>query len=197
MRRRSMFLLPLLLGLGACANIVAGPAPSPSPPPPPVAAVSTSPQATPSAALGTPLPALTDARGAVAIVRARVTGVSPRLLPTAIPAGMEVTVGWAGPGGYSLQYTDDLHTHTIVVITDMPMGMNGPHQSMRTLRFRGRDATYQVFDTTVPTSRRILYWMEPGTQVNGPTVGQVPYYFSASGFTEAEFFQLADSLLPV
>jgi hypothetical protein len=62
---------------------------------------------------------------------------------------------------------------------------------------RGRDATYQVFDTTVPTSRRILYWMEPGTQVNGPTVGQVPYYFSASGFTEPEFFQLADSLLPV
>jgi len=198
MRHRTMLLLPLLLGLGACADVAARPSPSPSPTPAPVAAPSAGPRSTPTGAPGAPTPALTDARGAVAIVRARVTGVSPRLLPAAVPAGMGEVAVTAGPGGYSLQYTDDLHARTIIVITDIPMGLNGPHQSMGTVRFRGQDAQYQVFDTTAPTSRRVLTWMEPGTQVvRGASTSHVSYYFSATGFTEPEFFQLANSLWPV
>jgi hypothetical protein len=111
---------------------------------------------------------------------------------------MEVTVDAADPGGYSIEYTDDLHTHTIIITTDALTGINGPHQSMRSIQFRGQDAQYQVFDTTAPTSRRVLYWMEPGTQViDGTTSSHVSYYLSATGFTEQEFFQLAGSLQPV
>lgn len=189
-------LLPVLLALGACANIT-HPAAGPSPSRAPVATTPTT-QSAPTGDQGKPTPALTDAKGAVAIVKARVTGVTPRLLPTALPAGMEVTVESAGPGGYSVEYTDDLHTHTIVIATGSPMGVNGPHQSMRSMQFRGQDAQYQVFDTTAPASRRVLYWMEPGTQVVGAaTSNHVGYYFSATGFTEQEFFQLANSLQPV
>ena len=187
-------MLPLLFVLGACAN-VAHLAPTPSTPTTPVATAAGGAGNSPAGAQGRPTPALTDASGAAAIVSARVTGVSPRLIPTAVPAGMEVTVTAAGPGGYSIQYTDDTHTHTIVIATDSPMGINGPHQSMRSMQFRGQEAQYQVFDTTAPTSRRVLYWMEPGTQVvDGTTSNHVAYTFSATGFTEPEFFQLAGSL---
>jgi hypothetical protein len=111
---------------------------------------------------------------------------------------MEVTVRRADAGGYSLEYADFLHAHTVSVDTDAPLGVNGPHQSMTTIRFRGQDAQYQVFDTTTPTSRRTLMWMEPGTQVvRGTAVGHVGYSFSATGYTEAEFFRLASSLQPV
>jgi hypothetical protein len=203
-----LLVLPLLLGLCACADVVAHTSPS--------AAVSPSPAAAPhivqvpeglgkggvqmhppSPIPARPTPVVTDVAGAAAII-ARVTDVNPRLLPASIPAGMEEVTVTAGPGTYEVRYTDDTHTRQIIFFTDEGFGINGPHQVMRTMQFRGQSANYVIFDPTVPTTRHELDWREPGSQLHsGGTEPFVQYSIIAYGLTEAEFFQLANSLQPV
>src|SRR5262245_38792225 len=155
-----LLVLPLVLGLSACAGVAARTAASPGP----------SPAATPQAGLealgkggiqahppspipARPTPVATDVAGAAAIVRARVTGVPPRLLPAAVPAGVEEATVTADSSGYTAQYTDDTHARTITFLSSIALGINGPHQSLRTMQFRGQNATYVIFDPTVPTTR--------------------------------------------
>jgi hypothetical protein len=64
------------------------------------------------------------------------------------------------------------------------------------VRFRGVLATYDVGDATVSLSQRSLEWTQPGT---GPATawlksGGLPYFLSADGLTDAEFWQVANSL---
>lgn len=168
----------LLLGLAACADVAARPSPSPT--------------ARHSASVTTateskPTPATT---GDVATtLRARVTAPFPLLLPAAVPSGMQAATVSASATSYMVEYSDDTHARTITVISDAPMGVNGPHQTMRMVPFRGVSATYFIFDTTDPTSERRLFWREQAAN----------HYYSlfATGFTEAEFFQIAGSLQPV
>src|SRR5215472_3315939 len=147
----------LLLGLAACGDVVApAPAtPTPTRPPSAPATVAARPAAT-----STP-PAETDPAGAAAALRAQVTG-TPRLLPAAVPDGMQAIVS-ASPDSYNVEYTDDSHVRTIMVAPDAPVGVNGPHQSYQRVPFRSVTADYFINDTTDPASRRRLYWQEPGS----------------------------------
>jgi hypothetical protein len=61
--------------------------------------------------------------------------------------------------------------------------------------FRGVRAYYQVDDATVPTSHRWLMWNEPGTLLGGQP--GVPYFFTTDGFTESQFWMIANSIGPI
>jgi hypothetical protein len=56
-------------------------------------------------------------------------------------------------------------------------------------------AEYFVYDTTAPTSQRYLSWIEPGSMTNPQLADPgVPYFLSATGLTDQEFWQVANSL---
>ena len=60
---------------------------------------------------------------------------------------------------------------------------------------QGNVAAAEVYDPNSPDSERWLMWIEPGTMSNPPPSGHgVPYFLSASGFTDAEFWRVANSL---
>jgi len=174
----------LLLGLAACADVVARPSPAPTPSPTgtPTPAASASRSAVPAK----PTPTVASAAGAAAALHAQVTGI-PVLLPSTVPPGMQAIVA-ARPDSYDVQYTDDTHAHTIWIYSDGPLGVNGPHQAWRQLPFRGVTADYFVDDTTTPTSKRRLYWREQAAR------GE--FLLAAAGFTEDEFWQIANSVRP-
>src|SRR5262245_18806607 len=152
-----LLVLPLVLGLSACAGVAARTAASPGP----------SPAATPQAGLealgkggiqahppspipARPTPVATDVAGAAAIVRARVTGVTPRLLPAAVPAGVEEATVTADSSGYTVQYTDDTHARTITFTSSIPLGINGPHQSLAPSRSGARTPTTRTSTPPCP-----------------------------------------------
>lgn len=175
----------LILGLAACGDVVARPNPTPTPiPPPPTARSIVTVSALPARPTA---PGAIDATAAAAVVRARVTGI-PRLLPAAVPDGMQAIVT-AEPDSYMVEYTDDTHVRTITIMSNAGLGVNGPHQTLRTIPFRGVTANYFTDDTTDPTSKRRLYWREQAAAL--------VYELIASGFTEAEFLQIANSLQQV
>jgi hypothetical protein len=56
-------------------------------------------------------------------------------------------------------------------------------------------AQYQVYDATSELSSRWLMWTEPGTMAQQQTkTPGVPYFLSADGLTDQEFWQIANSL---
>jgi hypothetical protein len=200
---------PRLLGVAAATLLLAGcggpgvpgsPAaarstPASSAPAPPQASASPSPKGVPIVqqppTIGTPEAARTALRRAV-------TPGNPSLVPGHVPPGMSATVDVSN-FGYLVTYTDDLHTKQIGLGDDVgqnppPMGAAG-QSSVR--QFRGARADYVVYDATAPMSRRHLTWLEPGDWGRLPGGAQSnEYIMSASGLTDAEFFQVADSLGP-
>ena len=66
---------------------------------------------------------------------------------------------------------------------------------MPTKAARDGYAEYFVYDATDALSNRWLMWIEPGTMANPQLkVPGVPYFLSATGLTDAEFWQVANSL---
>jgi hypothetical protein len=132
------------------------------------------------------------------VVAQKVTGASPALVPSVVPAGMNARVS-AEADFFDIQYTsargDRLVTLSIVVANPPPPGTHGT-QSMP--RFHGdRRALYQVDDGRLPTSHRLLMWTEPGIwSADALAEPGVPYLLSATGLTEGEFWQIANSLKP-
>jgi len=121
-----------------------------------------------------------------AAVRAEATGVSPVLLPRAVVgadwrAAVETT-----RDGFSVEYDDPTVTRRVVVSTG-----GGPLPADATVEqahppFRGDPGSqYRVSDAD-PRGGRILTWHETGSGA--------AYTVSATGLTDAEFWQLAGSL---
>ncbi|HEY4026155.1 MAG TPA: hypothetical protein VGO86_06965 [Candidatus Dormibacteraeota bacterium] len=160
------------------------------------------PSTTPTPVLSaSPGPVVTQPAGVAAVVGSTVTAGNPRLLPAHLPAGMSATVR-ASQATYTVTYTDDLHTREIDLA--VAAGGNPPpyvgNGSTTYIQFRGARTSYVVYDTTAPMSKRYLLWLEPGAWSRMPSESPQPgieYFLVASGLTEPEFFQVANSLQPV
>lgn len=130
-----------------------------------------------------------------AIVRQSIPADWLRLLPAWVPAGMAPRTTVSGDG-YVVVWADDLHTKE-VSFTDILANPSLPTGSgISTTRLvRGVRATYFIYDRTAPTSQRYLMWDEPGTWPTAAYGGRTnEFYLEASGLTESEFLQVADSV---
>jgi hypothetical protein len=132
---------------------------------------------------------------AAALVRKTVTTESPVLLPTSLPAGLEATV-WVGADGYTVSYASDQRDEEItwgIVVPNPPPPL--PNSAGGHVTFRHVTAEYSVLDKTATYSSRWLMWSEPGAMATYPTKnGQVPFFLTADGLTDQEFWQVANSL---
>lgn len=133
---------------------------------------------------------------ALAKIRSTVTQARPILVLNGVPESWvaELNVDSAtfsvnfhepsGPKGVSL---------TIATATPRPAGEHGVDTNPN---FHGdRASVYQVADSTDPTSPRGLLWTESGTWSGWSKPG-VPYVLGGFGLTDAEFWELANSLHP-
>lgn len=132
---------------------------------------------------------------AAALIRKTVTTESPVLLPVWLPAGLEAEV-WAGGDGFTVRYLSDQRDIEInwgIVVPNPPPAP--PNAGGGPVHFRGVNAEYMVLDKTATYSSRWLIWNERGTMATFPTKsGQVPFFLSADGLTDQEFWQVANSL---
>jgi hypothetical protein len=122
-----------------------------------------------------------------------VTGVDPILLPRAIETDWSSRVN-AAANTFDIVYSapDGIRSVTLAVLVPDPTPVDG--QSLP--RFRGDEhSVYEVIDERDPGERRLI-WTEPG-QWAPEDRGGVPYTLSAVGLTEAEFWQIANSLHPI
>jgi hypothetical protein len=153
--------------------------------------------ATPTVPTPTPTPRTISVDEAVALIARTVTGSRPVLLPKAIPAGYTARVT-VSTDDFQVTYTSaDGAGHIFFEIGVAQPGPPQPDGNQSHVRFRGVTALYQVDSQSPPTSRRFIDWGEPGTaspnlQIK-PEYG-VPYFLSIEGLTEAEFWQVANSV---
>jgi hypothetical protein len=143
---------------------------------------------------------------AEAYIRQNVTSSSPVLLPTWLPVTMEARILDSSTDFFNVEYRSDQRDKSISLGIVVPNPPPGDQSSSDTeVRFRNAAplksaqrgyAEYVVYDTTAPRSDRWLMWFEPGNMANPQTkaAGVVPYFLSASGLTDAEFWQVANSL---
>jgi hypothetical protein len=140
-----------------------------------------------------------------ATVRRVVTNTRPVLVPSYVPPAIYDATVNATVDDFSINYQSDLRDRQIIVGILVPNPPPGGANSRATLiKFRNALPTksaaagyaeYFVYDVRAPDSQRYLIWIEPGTMTNASLYGQgVPYFLSASGFTDAEFWQVANSL---
>jgi hypothetical protein len=129
-------------------------------------------------------------------IRNTVTTAKPVLLPSQLPAAIVEAAVFAGPDGFNVVYRSDQRELSItfgIVVANPPPGSE--RTSTRTVNFRGVTAQYQVYEPSAPLSQRWLMWNEPGTMAQPMTKATgVPYFLSADGLTDAEFWQVANSL---
>ena len=133
---------------------------------------------------------------AATYIRQTVTATRPVLLPTSLPSGMEATSMEAASDSFSVQYQSDQRDKNIMlgIVVANPPPSPGKFSDAR-VKFRGVTAEYFVYDSTSPLSQRWLMWNEPGTSPTQLTKAPgVPYFLSTDGLTDAEFWQLANSL---
>jgi hypothetical protein len=130
-----------------------------------------------------------------ATVGAAGTGVGPVLLPSAAGANWEAEVT-TGAAGFVVRYTDPTGTRSVVVEVPSADPPPGARQAQVQPAFRGdARSVYLVANSSDPHDSRFLLWHEPGTYDRvDPAYPGVPYELSATGLTDAEFWQIADSL---
>jgi len=147
---------------------------------------------------------MTSAEASVT-VRGAVTNTRPVLLPSYVPLAIYDATVFATADDFSIHYQSDLRDKEITFGIMVPNPPPGGANSRNTLvKFRNAVsmksaargyAEYFVYDPNSPDSERWLMWIEPGTMSNPPPSGHgVPYFLSASGFTDAEFWRVANSL---
>jgi hypothetical protein len=132
-----------------------------------------------------------------AVIRTALSTSHPILLPTWLPADLVEAEVTATEQGFNVSYLSDNRDKRVflgLVVPNPPPG--GPNERSTQVRLLGAPATYFVYDATVPLSQRYLMWVQPGT---GPAASQLksgglPYFLSADGLTDAEFWQVANSL---
>jgi len=159
--------------------------------------VSPATRTTPTATTLAPTPRTLSVAEAAALISRTVTGSRPVLLPKAVPPGYtaEATVS-----ADDFQVTYSSLDGSRRIFFKLGLAQPPPPQPDGTQshpRFRGVTALYQVDSQAPPTSRRFIEWGEPGTaspnlQIK-PEYG-VPYFLSTEGLSEAEFWQIANSV---
>jgi len=125
-------------------------------------------------------------------IKSGVFMADPLLLPMAIPPGSEAYVG-VNPISFQVDYLSRPTAQRVVVKIGVLPPPLGPHATVSTKTFRNVSAPYSVDDPADPRSYRYVAWNEPGSFKGQSTAG-VPYFLSATGFTDAEFWRLAGSM---
>ena len=145
-----------------------------------------------------PSPITTSPDQARALIARTVTGASPLVLPAYLPSGLNATVR-SSSSSVDVTYASAAGDRQVRIATVAPSPpAQGPH-ALRTLpAFRGGTASYQVEDDTQLAGRRLLFWVEQGVWNGDPIGGRgVPYILSSTGLTDAEFWQIANSVAPI
>ena len=128
------------------------------------------------------------------VIKVTVAQVQPLLLPTAIPAGSDAYVA-ASRSRFSVTYVSKPTAHRVFFSIGMPSPPPlGPHAVTSSRAFRGTLATYSVDEPSQPVSYRALAWIEPGTWTAQVPANGIPYLLSATGLSDAQFWQLAGSI---
>ncbi len=150
--------------------------------------------ATPATSLKAQSPKTLSPDQAAQDIRQTVNDVQPVLLPSAIPSGFQAQL-YDDTAGFSVVYlaADARKIMFSIVVPNPAPGTANVRQSQ--LLYHGVRADYQVDDATAPTSHRWLMWNEPGTAIGGQA--GVPYFLATDGFTETEFWTIANSIGPI
>lgn len=140
-----------------------------------------------------PTPRSVSASEAADTVRARVTSVQPALLPTAVVGPDWQAQVTAASDSFTVSYTDRLVT---VATSRANPALPTDRTTQMHPSFHGdRRSLYQVNDSSDLRSPRLLMWREPGTSTHpDPSYPGVDYFIGSTGLTDAEFWQLANSL---
>jgi hypothetical protein len=131
---------------------------------------------------------------AASAIKATVAQVEPLLVPTAIPAGSDAYVA-ADRSRFNVTYVSKAAGQRVFVsvgTTDQPP--LGPHSAVSTTSFRKTVARYGVDEPSLAGSYRSLMWTEPGTWTTPVPATGIPYFLSATGMSDAQFWQLAGSM---
>jgi hypothetical protein len=139
----------------------------------------------PSGQLGPTTPAAAET-----FIRQTVKAPSPVLLPRSLPPGLEARAVVTADG-FNIEYVSDQRDKRIslgIVVANPPPGDQSSNDT--NVQFGSRSAEYFVYDAGAPQSDRWLMWSEGGS----PKTGGTPYFLFASGLTNAEFWQVANSL---
>jgi hypothetical protein len=188
------FVAALAFGFSRLHSVTPGPVKR-SPSPSPAAGVIPWISATPLPSKLQP-PKILTADQAAQDVRQTVNGVHPVLLPSSIPPGFQAEL-YDDSGSFTVNYRAADGRKILFGIAVVDPGIGDPNvirQSYPT--FRGvRANIYQVTDARVATSNRWLSWTEPGSAPSLPA--GVPYIMTTDGFTETEFWRLANSIGPI
>jgi hypothetical protein len=186
------FVALLAFGFSRLHTVTPGPV-KPSPSPSPVSRVIPWTSATPLP-LKLQAPKTLTVEQAAQDVRQTVTEPHPVVLPRAIPSGFRAEL-YDDAGFFSVTYIagDGRFIQFSIVVPNPPPGSANVRQSQP--MFHGVRADYQVDDATLPAGPRWLMWNESGT----PYVGMpgVPYFLRTDGFTETEFWTIANSIAPI
>jgi hypothetical protein len=148
-----------------------------------------------SGTVAPPAVVATTADQVASYLRGKVTGVDPILLPAAVGANWTAEVSTTETT-YSVTYTapDSRQLHLSTVVPNPP-----PWTNQTSPRFRGDSRSlYEWQDAAAARTDRILTWEEPKSHWKGGLTvsGQVVFDLSATGSTDAEFWQIANSLQP-
>ncbi len=130
-------------------------------------------------------------------IKATVAQVEPLLLPTAIPAGSDAYLA-ADRSRFHVTFVGKAAGQRLFVSvgTSDPPPL-GPNSAVSTTPFRKTLARYAVDEPSLAGSYRSLTWIEPGSWIGQANVQGVPYFLSATGMTDAQFWQLANSIGPI
>lgn len=133
----------------------------------------------------------------VATALSDVTGATPLLLPTLIPVDYTADVN-THPQSFQVTYRSPSREQVIALAILVPnQALPTDHTTQSFPNFRGDPRSlYQVDDTTNPDTVRSLEWTEPG-HWSLENRGGVPYFLTATGITDEEFWRYADSIQPI
>ncbi|HKY49980.1 MAG TPA: hypothetical protein VJP45_01870 [Candidatus Limnocylindria bacterium] len=140
--------------------------------------------------------ARTSPTDAAILIRTAVTGARPLLIANDIPDAWTASVV-ANANAFTATYrsSDGVKTVTLAIAAANPP-LPGPATRQDRPAFHGdASSLYQVTDDRIPTSQRILVWVERGHWVVSGR-DEVPYMLSAEGLNETEFWRIANGLHP-
>jgi len=128
------------------------------------------------------------------VIKLTVAQADPLLLPTAIPPSSDAYLA-ASRSRFSVTYVSKPAAQRVFFSIGMPSPPPlAPHAVTSSRAFRGTLATYSVDQPSQPIRYRALAWVEPGTWTAQVPANGIPYLLSATGLSEAQFWQLAASI---
>lgn len=136
-------------------------------------------------------------RQAAYVIKGTVAAAQPLLLPTGIPAESDAYLA-VDRSRFRVTYVSKSAAQRVVFSLGKPgLLALGPDSVAATRPFRATSARYSVDEPSVGSSYRSLTWTEPGTWTGEADVQGVPYFLSATGLTDTQFWQVANSIGPI